>query len=83
MKTLEVLLGQELQTLCEMAQKALGDGSPIGDEVRAKHSLIAATSLDRQAMSKIDTLLADINNGQVKMSLELEDHDELFAVTCR
>jgi hypothetical protein len=66
-----------------MAQKALGDGSPIGDEVRAKHSLIAATSLDRQAMSKIDTLLADINNGQVKMSMELEDHDELFAVTCR
>lgn len=81
-KTLDVLLGDELRTLCETAQKALSDGSRIGDEVRAKFSYIAATSLDRQAMSKIDTLLADVSHGRVTISTELEDHDTLYAAAC-
>jgi hypothetical protein len=46
MKTIDLLLGQELRTLCETAQKALSDGPRIGIEVRAKHSLIVAKSLD-------------------------------------
>lgn len=81
-KTLDVLLGDELRTVCETAQKILSDGSRNGDEVRAKFSNIAATSLDRQAMSKIDTLLADISHGRVAVSTELEDHDTLYAAAC-
>lgn len=81
-KTLDVLLGDELRTLCKTAEKALSDGSQIGDEVRAKHSLIAAVSLDRQAMSKVDSLLADVSHGRVTISTELEDHDDLYAATC-
>ena len=81
-KTLDVLIGQELRILCETARKALSDGSRIGDEFRAKHSLIATMTLDRQAMGKIDTLLANIKHGRITMSMELEDHDELYAATC-
>ena len=81
MKAIEVLLGQELRTLCETAHKALSDTTRIGDEIREKHSIIATKSLDSRAMSKIDTLLADIKHGRVILSMELSDHDEQYATT--
>lgn len=83
MKTIDLLLGQGLRTLCETAQKALSDGPRIGDEVRAKHSLIAAKSLDSQGIGKMDTLLADIKHGRMTFSMELCDHDEQYAATCK
>lgn len=85
MKTIEVLLGQELRTLCEAARKASKSrtGSPAAlHEVRSKHSQVFATSLDGQTMSKIDTLLADIEQSRTVLSMELSDHDELYAATC-
>ena len=81
MKAIEVLLGQELRTLCETAEKAAIDTSRIGDEIREKHSIIATKSLDSRVMSKIDTLLADIKHGRVTLSMELGDHDEQYAAT--
>lgn len=85
MKTIELLLGQELRTLCEAARKASrsGIGLPTAlDEVRAKNSHVFATSFDGRTMSKIDTLLAGINDGRTTLSMQLRDHDELYAATC-
>jgi hypothetical protein len=79
MKAIDVLLGHELRTLCETAHKALSGGSRAADEVRAKLSLITATSLDGRALSKIDMLLADVSHGRVAMSMELENYDEVYA----
>lgn len=84
MKTIEVLLGQDLLALCEAARKAsksrIGLSSAL-DEVRAKHSHLVATILDSRAMSKIDTLLSDIKDGRTTLSMQLKDHDELYAAT--
>ena len=80
-KTLHILLGDELRTVCETAQKALSDTSRIGDKIREKHLTIATKSLDSRVMSKIDTLLADIKHGRVILSMELGDHDEQYAAT--
>lgn len=82
-KAIDVLLGEDLRTLCETVQKTLSDGSRNGDEVRVKHSLIAAKRLDGHAMGKIDTLLADIRHGRVTVSMELEDHVAHYAATCK
>jgi riboflavin synthase alpha subunit len=82
-KAIDVLLGQELRTLCETAQRTLSDRLRNGDEVQVKHSLIAAKRLDGHAMGKIDTLLAEIGHGRIAVSMELEDHDKRYAATCK
>ena len=82
-KAIDVLLGEDLRTFCETVQKKLSDSSRNGDEVRVKHSLIAAKRLDGHAMGKINTLLADIRHGRVTVSMELEDHDVHYAATCK
>lgn len=81
MKAIEVLLGQDLRTLCETAEKAASDTSRIGDGIREKHSTIATKSLDSRMISKIHTLLADIKHGRVILSMEYGDHDEQYAAT--
>lgn len=81
-KALEVMASKQLRKCCEAAWREFGDLQP---EVPCSRNIVRSKgvpvpdldTVDSRDVSRMNTLLTNIRQGRVTLSMEIEDYDKL------